>query len=160
MSCLSLPASSRKEGGCERQRGSWTAFFSSAPDEPLALHEKGVLLFRMGHQEAAAETIERPVSLAPDATLFRRNLCPIYERLGRYDDALRVGHEALDRASFDPQTLHNLALTHYRKLELDESVTCARRALELNPCSGSAFPAGRDTLASALRRVRGGLERV
>lgn len=23
---------------------------SSAPDEPLALHEKGVLLFRMGHQ--------------------------------------------------------------------------------------------------------------
>jgi hypothetical protein len=73
--------------------------------------------------------------LAPDATLFRRNLCPIYERLGRHDDALRVGHEALDRASFDLQTLHNLAVTHYRKLELDESVTCARRALELNPAA-------------------------
>jgi Flp pilus assembly protein TadD len=106
---------------------------SVAPDEPLALYEKGVLLFRTGRHEAAAETVERAVSLAPEATLFRRNLCPIYERLGRYDDALRAGHEALDRASYDLQTLHNLALTHYRKLELDESVTCARRALELNP---------------------------
>jgi Tfp pilus assembly protein PilF len=108
---------------------------STAPDEPLALHEKGVLLFRMGRHKAAAETIERAISLAPEAAVFRRNLCPIYERLGRYDDALRAGHEALDRASCDLQTLHNLALTHYRKLELDESVTCARRALELNPAA-------------------------
>jgi tetratricopeptide (TPR) repeat protein len=108
---------------------------SAAPDEPLALHEKGVLLFRMGRHKAAAETIERAISLAPDAMVFRRNLCPIYERLGRYDDALRVGYEALDRASYDLQTLHNLVLTHYRKLELDESVTCARRALELNPAA-------------------------
>src|SRR5712675_1668863 len=77
---------------------------SAAPDEPRALHEKGVLLFRMGRHEAAAETLERAISLAPDATAFRRNLCPIYERLGRYDDALRVGHEALDRAFYDLQT--------------------------------------------------------
>ena len=71
---------------------------SIVPDEPLALHEKGILLFRMKRHQAAAETIERAVSLAPDATAFSRNLCPIYERIGRYDDALRVGHETLDRA--------------------------------------------------------------
>jgi hypothetical protein len=40
-------------------------------------------------------------------------------RVGRYDDALCVGHEVLDGALYDVQTLHNLALTHYRKLELD-----------------------------------------
>jgi Flp pilus assembly protein TadD len=108
---------------------------SAAPDEPLALHEKGVVLYRMGRHAAAAERIERAVSLAPEATLFRRNLCPIYERLGRYDDALRVGHEALDRALDDLQTLHNLALTHYRKLELDQSIACARRALALDPAA-------------------------
>jgi hypothetical protein len=119
---------------------------SAAPDQPLALHEKGVLLFRMGRHEAAAETIEHALSLVPDAMAFRRNLCPIYERLGRYDDALRVGHEVLDGALYDVQTLHNLALTHYRKLELDQSIACARRALALDP----AAPGPHFQLAEAL----------
>jgi Flp pilus assembly protein TadD len=108
---------------------------SAAPDEPLALHQKGVLLFRMGRHEAAAETVERAISLAPDAMVFRRNLCPIYERLGRYDDALRVGHQAFERNLYDLQTLHNLAVTHFRKLELDQSIACARRALALDPAA-------------------------
>ena len=119
---------------------------SAAPDEPLVLHQKGVLLFRKGCHKAAAEMIERAISLAPDVTVFRRNLCPIYERLGRYQDALRVGHEALDRTPHDLQTLHNLALTHYRKLELDQSIACARRALMLDP----AAPGSHFQLAEAL----------
>jgi len=119
---------------------------SAAPDEPLALHQKGVLLFRMGRHEAAAEMMERAISLAPNATVFRRNLCPIYERLGRYDDALRVGQQALDRDLYDLQTLHNLAVTHYRKLELDQSIACARRALALDP----AAPGQHFELAEAL----------
>jgi Flp pilus assembly protein TadD len=106
---------------------------SAAPDEPLVLHQKGVLLFRMGNHEAAAEMIERALGLAPDAIVFRRNLCPILERLGRYDDALRFGYQAFDRDPYDLQTLHNLAVTHYRKLELDQSIACARRALATNP---------------------------
>jgi hypothetical protein len=119
---------------------------SAAPDEPLALHQKGVLLFRMGRHEAAAAMIERAISLAPDAMVFRRNLCPIYERLGRYDDALRIGHQAFDRDRYDLQTLHNLALIHYRTLELDQSIACARRALVLDP----AAPGPHFQLAEAL----------
>jgi Flp pilus assembly protein TadD len=119
---------------------------AAAPEEPLALHQKGVLLFRMGRHEAAAEMIERAISLSPDAMVFRRNLCPIYERLGRYDDALRVGQQALDRDLYDLQTLHNLAITHYRKLELDLSIACARRALALDP----AAPGPHFELAEAL----------
>lgn len=119
---------------------------SAAPDEPLALHQKGVLLFRMGRNEAAAELIERAISFAADATVFRRNLCPIYERLGRYDDALRVGQQALDRDLYDVQTLHNLAVTHYRRLELDQSIACAHHALALDP----AAPGPHFELAEAL----------
>jgi Flp pilus assembly protein TadD len=119
---------------------------SAAPDEVRALHAQGVLLFRTGRHEAAAETIERAIDLAPDATAFRRNLCPIYERLGRHDDALRVGHEVLATTPNDLQTLHNLALSHYRKLELDQCIALARRALALDP----AAPGPHLQLAEAL----------
>jgi hypothetical protein len=119
---------------------------SAAPDEPLALHQKGVLFFRMGRHEAAAEIIERAISLSPDSPVFRRNLCPIYERLGRYGDALRVGQQALDRNPGDLQTLHNLAVTHYRRLDLDQSIACSRRALALDP----AAPGPHFELAEAL----------
>jgi Tfp pilus assembly protein PilF len=106
---------------------------SAAPNAESALHLKGILLFRRNRHEAAAELIERAVRLAPDKAEFRRNLCPIYERIGRYDDAVRVGRRALDMDQYDLQTLHNLALVHYRRLELDDSIAYARRALALDP---------------------------
>jgi Flp pilus assembly protein TadD len=105
---------------------------SAAPDAAAALNLKGILLFRRRRNEAAAEVMERAVALAPDAA-FRRNLCPIYERIGRYGDALRIGRQALESDRHDLQTLHNLALVHYRRLELDESIACARRALTIDP---------------------------
>jgi tetratricopeptide (TPR) repeat protein len=111
---------------------------SAVPNSPLALHQKGVVLFRAGHHQAAAEMVERAIELSPEAINFRRSLCPIYERLGRYDEALRIGREALEGDGDDLQTLHNLAVVHYRRLELDESIACARRALTLDP--GAAGP--------------------
>lgn len=106
---------------------------SAAPDTAPALNLKAVLLFRTNRNEAAVALMERAVGLAPDAAAFRRNLCPIYERVGRYDDALRVGRQAIDVDRYDLQTLHNLALIHYRRLELDDSIACARRALAIDP---------------------------
>jgi Flp pilus assembly protein TadD len=111
---------------------------SAVPDAPLALHLKGIVLFRTGRHEAAAELIKRAIEIAPDAAAFRRDLCPIYERLGCYEDALRVGRQALDMNCDDLQTLHNLALVHHRRLELDKSIACARRALAIDPTAAGA----------------------
>ena len=106
---------------------------SAAPDAASALNLKAVLLYLTNRIEIAIELMERAASLAPDVALFRRNLCPMYERVGRYGDALRVGRQALDVDQNDLQTLHNLALVHYRRLELDDSIACARRALTIDP---------------------------
>ncbi len=106
---------------------------AAVPNSPLALHQKGVLLFRAGHHQAAAEMVERAVKLSPEAINFRRSLCPIYERLARYEEAVRIGREVLEADGDDLQTLHNLAVVHYRRLELDESIACAKRALTLEP---------------------------
>ena len=111
---------------------------AAIPDTPSALHLKGIVLYRTGHYEAAAELIRRAIELAPGPVAFLRDLCPIYERLGRYDEALRVGHQALDMHDGDTQTLHNLALVHYRRLELDESIAYARRTLAIDPTAPGA----------------------
>jgi Tfp pilus assembly protein PilF len=110
-----------------------THILSAAPDTAAALHLKGILLFRTNRYQAAAELVERAVQLAPAAADFRRNLCPIYERVGRYEDALRIGRHVLDLNKYDLQTLHNMALVHYRRLQLDDSIACARRAVALDP---------------------------
>lgn len=117
-----------------------------APDAAQALNLKGILLFRTNRNEAAAALMERAVELAPRAVAFQRNLCPIYERIGRYDDALRVGRQVLAADRFDLQTLHNVALVHYRRLELDESIAFARRALDIDP----SLPGPHLQLAEAL----------
>jgi hypothetical protein len=113
--------------------GLLTHILSAAPDTAAALHLKGIVLYRMNRHQAAAELVERAVQLAPDAAEFRRNLCPIYERVGRYEDALRIGRHALDMNQYDLQTLHNLALVHYRRLQLDDSIASARSAVALDP---------------------------
>src|SRR5579862_8170121 len=110
-----------------------TRILSAAPDIAAALHLKGLLLYRTNRHQAAAEVVERAVQLAPAEPGFLRNLCPIYERVGRYEDALRIGRYALDLNRNDLQTLHNMALVHYRKLQLDECILCARRALAIDP---------------------------
>jgi Tfp pilus assembly protein PilF len=119
---------------------------SAAPDAPEALHLKGIVLYRTNRYEAAAKQLERAIELSPHAKIYWRNLCPIYERLGRYDEALRIGHQALDIDDCDLQTIHNLALVHYRRLELNESIACARRALALD----AAAPGPHFQLAEAL----------
>src|ERR1700682_3455958 len=81
---------------------------SAVPDAPSALHLKGIVLFRTDRHAAAAELIERAIDLAPDAMVFRRNLCPIYERLGRYHDALRVCRQAPGRRPPGLQTVYKL----------------------------------------------------
>jgi Tfp pilus assembly protein PilF len=110
-----------------------THILLAAPDTAAALHLNAILNYRSNRHEVAASQLERAIELAPHSIIYWRNLCPIYERLGRYDDALRVGRRALDMDSSDLQTLHNLALVHYRRLALDESLACARQALALDP---------------------------
>ena len=132
-SALRLAGQFLDSGQLDQAEGLLDHILSAAPDAAPALNLKAVLLYLTNRSEFAIELMERAIGLAPDAALFRRNLCPMYERVGRYEDALRVGRQALDVDRNDLQTLHNLALVHYRRLELDASIACARRALTIDP---------------------------
>ena len=110
---------------------------AAAPDDPDALHLSGIIDFRLGRRNEALGKIERALAGAEargmGSALYTRNISEVYRALGRFDDALVAARRAIELMPDDPVCLHNLAVIHYHRLELDECIACAERALALNP---------------------------
>jgi hypothetical protein len=60
-------------------------------------------------------------------------MCEIYRGAGRLDDAVTVGRRAIELAPQDSRAYFNLALIHYERLELTESVEICNQSLALDP---------------------------
>ena len=82
----------------------------------------------------------------PDAPLYLRNICAIYRALGRYDEAIAAGQRAVELGSVRSALPAQSRRRPLRRLELDEAIACARRAIALDPAS----PAPHFALAEAL----------
>ena len=107
--------------------------FEVVPEQPQALHLSGIIAFRRGGRAEGVTRVERAVALRPDVALFHRNLCELYRRLGRHDDALAAGRRAVALDPKDKFALHNLNVLHYQRRELDAAIECAERALAIDP---------------------------
>lgn len=105
----------------------------AAPDNPDALHLMGLVAYRQERKQDGVLLIEQAVARDKGNPLYFRNLCTIYEELGRHDDAIRAGQRAITLDPYDAQAWHNLSVTHYRLLHLEDSVGCAKRAIALAP---------------------------
>lgn len=106
---------------------------AAAPQLAEARHMLARIALRQGRLPEAAEMLEPILTQGVQNALVFRDACTLYERLGRYDDALAAGQRAIELDPFDPHAYHNLGVAYYRMLRLDESIACARRALELSP---------------------------
>ena len=109
----------------------------AAPHDPDALHLMGLVAFKQGRLPEAAALIERAIEQRHDASLFLRDICSIYERMGQYDDSIAAGMRAVELDPTDACALHNLSVVHQRLLRLDEAVAYARRAIARSPASAS-----------------------
>lgn len=118
----------------------------SIPQQPDALHLLGVVLFRRGRLQEAARLMEEAIARHRDTPLYYRNICTVYEQLGRLDEGIAAGRRAVELAPYDAEVHHNLAVVHQRLLHLDEAIACARRAIALAP----SLPAPHLALAEAL----------
>jgi tetratricopeptide (TPR) repeat protein len=103
-----------------------------APDQPDALHLSGIVDFRLGRREQALTKIERAIERGVDIRLYLRNISEVYRALGRFDDALNAALRAAAMAPDDPVCLHNLAVIQYHRLELDDCIASAEKALKIN----------------------------
>jgi len=111
----------------------------------LALHEGGMKAAGEGRLEEAARLMEQSVEADPAPPVYFRNLCEVYRRLGRYDEALASGLRAVAGDPTDAFAHANLSVLRYERLEPAEAIASAERAIALAP----SLPSGHFGLAEA-----------
>ena len=105
-----------------------------APHQPDALHMSGIVAFRLGRQQEAVDE-----DRAGDRARRRYRAVPAQHLRGlsHAEPARRRGGGGesgpLRWHPSDPLCLHNLAVIHYERVEIDESIDCAERALLMSP---------------------------
>lgn len=108
------------------------------PHEAGTLHLSGILAFRRKEPEVALARMELALRHGLDKPLYLRNLCEVYRSLGRLDDAVAAARQAAVLSPADPLCMHNLAVIHYHRLEMDACEQAARAALAIDPSLAGA----------------------
>ena len=119
---------------------------ATLPEQPDALHLMGVIHARRENFADAAEMIERALATGANPGLYYRNICEIYRRLGRLDEAIAAGRRAVELNQGDPHSLVNLAIIYYDAARMTEGAVCSEAAIALAP----DLPGAHFELAEAL----------
>jgi len=146
LSVLTIAAEYEQAGRHDDAAELLRSILEAVPNQRDALHLLGVLAFRRNDLLTAVRLIEQAIAQGASTALFWRNLCTLYERTGRYEEAMAAGRRAIELDPRDAQAQHNLGIACYRLLRIDEAVACARRAISLDPM----LPAAHFALAEAL----------
>lgn len=133
------------------------AAFSARPDFAEAWHQHALVLFHVGHLDAAEREIQRALALDPGNTVARFRLAPIHVYQQRFADAL----SALDRVpreAYPAQWTFQRAWALLSLGRLDEASRVVEDALQRNPVDqGGVIHAAR-AMVRALRGDRKGAE--
>jgi tetratricopeptide (TPR) repeat protein len=143
-----------QEGRLEDAERLLELILATVPEQPDALHELGIVAARRKNFVEAARLIERAIAGRKDSSLHYRNICEIYRRLGRLEEAIAAGKRAVELNPKDPHCRVNLAIIYYASCEFEKSAECCEEALALAP----KLPGAHFELAEALL-VRGEFER-
>lgn len=127
-----------------------------APGLRAAAHQTlSLLAHQVGKPKQAAELMGHAVNLAPEAAVYRRNLCEMLRRLGRLEEAIGQGREATRLAPQDPSAWYNLGVALNDQAvdsgevdDLESARTAFAKAVELDPRHNLAW----NNLGSILNR--------
>lgn len=114
------------------------AALDRVPDFPAALHQLGVVYFRLRRYSDAVEAFERFLARAPGEVGMTRALGHAYYSLGRYEDALVHYRRVLEVRPKMVEALRGYALTHLRLGDPEEALVLLDRVLELDPAHADA----------------------
>jgi len=89
--------------------------------------------------EEALPVLEKQLEIAPKHSLARFNLGPVYTRLGRHDDAIKVLSELLEEQTNNAALLVNRALAYRGLNQSTDAQADYEGALEIDPAFRQAY---------------------
>ncbi len=108
------------------------------PDFPSALHQAGVIYFRLRRYQDAITAMERYLTVAPHRVGDTRYLAHSYYSLGQYREAQQHYKKVLAVRPKSPEAHRGLGLCHMRLGDSDAALVELQRVLELDPRHGNA----------------------
>ena len=104
------------------------------PNQPEALHSKGLILFKRNKIAEAAALMERSIAEGGGGkSAHFRNLSEVYRLQTRLDEAVAAARRAISLDPADPLGPFNLAMVLFDRMEIDACIAAARHALDLRP---------------------------
>ena len=99
----------------------------------LMLSNFGSCLCRMGYVRQAYEAIKKAQEYIPSSSSMLVNLCACEQRMGKIGEAIMHGEEALKLGEGNAQAWHNLSVAYRDAGQLEDSLRCINKALEIEP---------------------------
>lgn len=103
------------------------------PRNEYACFFLGCAHFEKGEFVQAMKSFVRALEIAPTYVGAMVHLGQCLRMLGRYDEAIRMGHEVLKRRPNDPDALHLIGLVHFTRGDARTAVEYLERFLQTRP---------------------------
>lgn len=127
---------------------------AAVPDQPDALHYKGMALYHTGHVDDGVSLIRRALEVAPRYTAAWNNLGNILAINDAFDKAAQAYRHVITLEPTHADAWNNLAAALKEQDKLDEAMECVKKALELDPKHPEAY----HTLGNIYRQQKRDIE--
>jgi len=106
---------------------------AAQPRHGETLHLKGYIAFKRNKGEEAAALMEQGLAAGASQPRQLCNLGEVYRLIGRLDEGLAMTRRAQAMAPTDAVAHFNESMLRYERLEPEECIRAARRAIQLKP---------------------------
>lgn len=109
------------------------------PRNAPALHMLGIVAYRAGNTQAAADLVGRAIAIDNKTAIYHANRAEMCRLLERIDEAIEHGRKAV---ALDPRMLAaqgNLGVAYFDRKEYDKAEACHKAALAINPNFASSL---------------------
>lgn len=109
------------------------------PDNALIYNDLGVMNYQAGNMEDALDCYEQALSMAPEHSLFQKNLADFYMmEQGRVEDAMKLYVKVLEKDPQDLECLLACGLVCISTHQYDDARVFFEKVLDLEPWNISA----------------------
>ena len=111
----------------------YRALLARWPDCADAWHAFGLLAYQADKREHGIALVEEAMRLDGKSGMYRRNICEMYRRMGKLQEAIRYGQVACRLSLEDAEAWHYLGLALTNAQHLEEAIAAYRKVVALEP---------------------------